>query len=155
MDENILSFRRYLHPMDCFINVLQVFGMLDVLCRNILRISSSRRVTGFTKEEIEGILILITGYNFNFTSDNYVNFENELSTIPLNYGVLVGKDNHVFIISRNSIGKLILIEPQLNYFGPYENYRYLIYSSTGMYYLLLKSSVKLTLEQIKSLGFNV
>lgn len=156
IDENILSFKRYLNsPMDCFINALQLFGMLDILCANILRISSAGRVTGFTKEEIEGILILLTGYNFDFTSDNYVNFENELSTIPLNYGVLAGKDNHVFIIARNSSGQLILIDPQLNYFGYYENSRHLIYSPTGMYYLLLKSSVKLTLEQIRSLGFNV
>lgn len=154
MDENILSFRRYLDsPMDCFINALQVFGFLDVLCANILRISSTGRVIGFTKEEIERILILITGYNFDFTSDNFYNFENELNTIPLNYGVLAGNEKHIFIIARNLSGQLIVIDPQLNYFGPYENYRHLLYNPTGIFYLLLKSSEKLTLDQIRSLGF--
>lgn len=158
IDENILSFRRYLNsPMDCFINALQVFGLLDVLCANIMRISSVGRQSGFSKEDMEGILILLTGYNFNFSSDNFVKFENELMTIPVNYGVLAGWDGpsgkHVFIIARNSIGELILIDPQINYLGKYENYRNSIYSPTRIFYLLLKSTEKLTPDQIKSLGF--
>ena len=160
IDQNILSFKRYLNsPMDCFINALQVFGLLDSLCANIMRISSAGRLSGFRKEEIEAVLILITGYNFDFTSDNFVKFENTITTIPINYGVLAGwkepSGSHVFVIARNSIGQLFLIDPQINYFGIYENSRHLIYNPTRIFYLLLKSTEKLTQEQIRSLGFNI
>lgn len=160
-DENILSFRRYLNsPNDCFINALQVFGLLDTKCANIMRISSTGRITGFSKEEIEAVCILLTSFNYDFIySNNYAEFEQKIITsIPVNYGVLAGYSGsnvagHVFIIARNSSGEIILIDPQINYLGNYLNVRNLIYGPGRNYYLLFESSEKLTPDQIRSLGF--
>jgi hypothetical protein len=162
IDQNILGFRRYLNSsMDCFINAFQVFGLLDTLCANILRISSTGRMSGFTKEEIEGICILLTGLNFDFiNSSSYAEFEQVITTsIPPNYGVLAGYSggggpSHVFIIARNSSGEIILIDPQLDYLGKYGDARHLIYAPGRNYYLLFQSPERLTPVQIRSLGFN-
>lgn len=159
LDQNIIGFRRYLNsPMDCFINALQVFGLLDTLCANIMRISSAGRITGFTKEQIEGVCILLTGgLNFDFIgSSNYAHFEEIImTTIPPNHGVLAGYSGHVFIIARKSSGEIILIDPQLDYLGDYMSARHIIYSPDRNYFLLFQSSEKLTQEQIRSLGFNI
>lgn len=162
LDENIRGFIRYLKsPNDCFINALQVFGLLDTLCANIMRISSTGRVTGFTKEEIEAVCILLTGFNFDFiNSSDYNQFEQTIaSSIRPNYGVLAGYSDsfskHVFIIAISSSGEIILIDPQLNYLGNYIDARNSIYAPGRSYYLLFQSSQKLTPDQIRSLGFNV
>lgn len=158
LDQNIIGFRRYLNsPMDCFINALQVFGLLDTICANIIRISSAGRKTGFTKEEIEGVCIILTGLNFDFIgSNNYAHFEHIIMTsIPPNHGVLAGYSGHVFIIARNSSGEIILIDPQLDYLGNYLSARHLIYAPGRNYFLLFQSSEKLTQDQIRSLGFNI
>lgn len=159
LDENITGFTRYLSsPNDCFINALQVFGLLNTSCANIMRISSTGRI-GFTKEEIEAVCILLTGLNFDFiNSSDYNKFEQTISSIPPNYGVLAGYSDaftkHVFIVARNSSGEIILIDPQLNYLGKYEDARHLIYAPGRNYYLLFQSPNKLTPDQIRSLGFN-
>jgi hypothetical protein len=157
LDNNILSFRRYINSgMDCFINALQVFGLLDEMCANIMRISSAGRVSGFSKEEIEAILILLTGYNFDFTSsENFAEFESMLTHIQPNFGILAGYSGHVFVIARNSLGELILIDPQLGYLGNYEAAKHLINKPGRKYYILFQSLVKLTPDQLRSLGFVV
>lgn len=170
-DENILSFRRYLNsPMDCFINALQVFGALDEKCSNIMRISAAGK-TGFSREEMEKIFTFLTNNNFEFKLINDFNeFENELiSKITNNHGAFVGYSSpgvsykfvvaempsvgHVFIIAKNSDGVLILIDPQINYLGPYENVRNLIYSLNRNYHILFNSLEKFTPQQMRSLGF--
>jgi len=155
LDSNILSFKRYIHSdMDCFINALQVFGLLNDICANIMRISSAGRASGFTKEEIELILILLTGFNHDFTSsENFTEFEHMLTYIHPSFGILAGYSRHVFVIARNSLGELILIDPQLEYLGNYEAAKYLINKPGREYYILFQSRVKLTQDQLRSLGF--
>jgi hypothetical protein len=52
-DENLLTFDRvFPAPMDCFINALQLMGVLNPLTANIMRVSTLG-VTGFTKPQIE------------------------------------------------------------------------------------------------------
>jgi len=67
-DNFITEFKRVVpKPSDCFINALQLAGLIDSLNANIMRVSSAGS-TGFTKEAIEKIFILIKNYNFDFKS---------------------------------------------------------------------------------------
>lgn len=67
-DNFITEFQRLVpRPADCFINALQLAGLINSLNANIMRISSAGS-TGFTKEAIEKIFILIKNYNFDFKS---------------------------------------------------------------------------------------
>jgi hypothetical protein len=60
-DDNIRGFERLVYKRnDCFINAIQLFGALDTVNANILRISSAGD-TGFTEEQIERIFILKLG----------------------------------------------------------------------------------------------
>lgn len=158
-DKNIMSFRRVLNsPMDCFINALQVFGLLDETCANIMRISSAGRSTGFQKEEVEKIFILLTGYNYDFNNTNNYNlFEAQLKFVQPNYGVIAGYSGigtgHIFIIARSSNGELYYIDPQIGKFALYNESKYLIESQGRNYHLLFHSNEKLTIEQLRFIGF--
>jgi len=67
-DNFITEFKRAVpKPADCFINALQLAGLIDSLNANIMRVSSAGS-TGFTKEAIEKIFILIKNHNFDFKS---------------------------------------------------------------------------------------
>lgn len=66
-DINIMNFKRYLHsPRDCVINALQIFGILDVISANVMRMFTVN--TDIQKEEIEKIFVLTFGNNFEFKS---------------------------------------------------------------------------------------
>jgi hypothetical protein len=67
-DNFITEFQRLVpKPADCFINALQLAGLINSLNANIMRISSAGS-TGFTKEDIEKTFILIKNHNFDFKS---------------------------------------------------------------------------------------
>uniref|UniRef100_A0A6C0HQ92 Uncharacterized protein n=1 Tax=viral metagenome TaxID=1070528 RepID=A0A6C0HQ92_9ZZZZ len=67
-DNFITEFKRAVpKPADCFINALQLAGLIDSLNANIMRVSSAGS-TGFSKESIEKIFILIKNHNFDFKS---------------------------------------------------------------------------------------
>jgi hypothetical protein len=67
-DNFITEFKRAVpKPADCFINALQLAGLIDSLNANIMRVSSAG-TTGFTKEAIEKIFILLKRHNFDFKS---------------------------------------------------------------------------------------
>jgi hypothetical protein len=72
-DNFISEFQRSVPtPKDCFINALQLTGLIDSLNANIMRVSSAG-ITGFTKEAIEKVFILIKKYNFDFKSTKNFN----------------------------------------------------------------------------------
>jgi len=63
---NITNFTRdFSSPMDCFINALQMFGVLDPYSANLMRISTIG-TNGFTKEQIEWSFMYRYNHNFNF-----------------------------------------------------------------------------------------
>jgi hypothetical protein len=65
-----------------------------------------------------------------------------------------GQNNsHIFIIARDLNNEMILIDPQLHYLDSYEKAKDLIQEENRNYVLLFQSSVKLTNEQIRFLGF--
>jgi hypothetical protein len=154
-DEQIINFKRLIaKPNDCFINAMQIMGMLDILGGNILRISCAGS-QGFTKEQIEKIFILHTGHNHDFVLMNYNDFVN---TIQLNlqpgYVSLGGYEGHVFIVGRYLNGTIVYIDPQLNticnLMDP-ECEKYLKVSNK--YYLMFHSTQMMTENQLMKLGF--
>jgi hypothetical protein len=158
-DENITGFKRFIHsPMDCFINALQLFGLLDSLNANLLRISSAGR-TGFSKEEIEMIFILFKGNNFDFKStNNYNEFSQSIvSLLHPGYAVFAGYTGHVFIIARTSNNAIIYIDPQIPVICDLSisECETLIQTPDNIYYLLFNSQQLLTTDQIRTLGIQI
>jgi len=151
-DVNLFSFNRLFNaPMDCFINALQLMGVLNLLSANIMRISTLG-VTGFTKEQIEIIFSYVYGTNFEFKeTSNYQEWSQWIAQYLMpGYAVFSGFTGHVFIIARSTNGTLYYIDPQLNLFCDLSNTScesYLRDKST--WYLLFNSREKLTLEQEK------
>ena len=120
-DENIRSFNRIImSPMDCFINALQIIGILDQRTADIIRISTSGMV-GFNEKQIELIFMYTLKKNFHFKK--YYLYATWLSEITQNmrpgtcvfagYRMIDGA-GHVFLIARRLDGIIVYIDPQLN-----------------------------------------
>jgi hypothetical protein len=154
-DEQIRNFKRLIaQPKDCFINAMQIMGMLDVLGGNILRISCAGN-QGFFKEQIEKIFILHTEHNHDFVSMNYDEFVNTIvNQLQPGYVTLGGYEGHVFIVGRYLNGTIVYIDPQLNticdLMDP-ECEKYLKVSNK--YYLMFHSKQTMTETQLIKLGF--
>lgn len=164
-DNNISNFYRGINsPMDCFINALQLIGVLNNSCSNYMRISSAGQ-SGFTKEQIEKIFILFDGFNYEFDRTPDSNqFNIQVNNINPNECILAGYStpsfSHVFIIARNQNGVLIVLDPQQLFQGgiiEYSNYiQFMPQPSFGVYYhILFKSSTKITDIQARAIGFVV
>jgi hypothetical protein len=158
-DEQILGFKRISPtPMDCFINALQILGVIDNITANIMRISSAGK-TGFTSEEIEKIFIYLSGHNHDFKSTGSPQEFSEWIAKNLLPGYVVfagheGGNNHVYLIGRELGGKLLYIDPQVGILcdlSTEECQGYLI--NNRVYRLLFNSVEKLSPGQLTQLGF--
>lgn len=165
-DENIVGFNRHIaSPMDCFINALQIIGLLDNLTANVMRISSSGR-TGFAKEEIESIFLLWKGTNFDFKNDTDYNrfsrtiFENLQPghVCFCGYSVTVTNESfsHVFLIGRYANGTLVYIDPQIPTICDLNTQECQnLIQNKSLYYILYNSTDVLTTDIIQQLGFTI
>ena len=161
-DAQIIGFRTVIpiSPMDCFINVLQILGYLDSKTSNILRISSAGR-TGFSQEEIEKIFIMLEGYNFDFKSTSSpAEFSEWISThLKPGHVVFAGYEsliNHVYLIGRLVNGVIVYIDPQAGIVCDLNSAHCIQYiSQKPILKLLFHSSIKLTPDNLKTIGFNV
>lgn len=160
-NEQIVSFNRGIQsPMDCFINALQLLGIINNLTANIMRLSSVGRV-GFTQEEIEKIFILITGHNHDFkATPSSHEFSKWISTfLPPGNVVFAGHEGqskHVYLIGRATDGRIVYIDPQLGSICDLSLEECQKYISTNkLFRLMFNSSSKLTSDQLRTLGFSV
>jgi len=114
-NESITKFGRHFQsPNDCFINALELFGILDVKSANLMRISSAGQ-SGFSKSQIEIIFIYILGNNFDFKpTNNYDEFASWIHTLlHPGFAVLGGYKGHVFLIAKLADNTIIYIDPQI------------------------------------------
>lgn len=160
-DEQLLSFNRAVpSPMDCFINALQILGVVNSITANIMRISSSGRI-GFSKEEIETIFVMLTGYNHDFKStESFEEFSQWIGKLLLPGHVVFagyeGNTKHVYLIGRRIDGMLVYIDPQVGIvcdLSTKECQGYLV--NNKIYRLMFNSAEKLSLEQLRQIGFVV
>jgi hypothetical protein len=167
-NENVEKFQRVIKSKtDCFINTLQLFGLLDTVTANIFRIPKPLRTYFFPKEEIEQIFILLKGNNFTFkATDDFDVFANTIKTNlkPGNgvfagytgdYGEDIGYSGHVFILACNAEGNIYYIEPQLPVICEINSCIDLIKKPNFTYYLLFNSVEKLTDVQLRQVGFEL
>ena len=158
-DEQLQSFNRALPtPMDCFINALQILGVVNNITANIMRISSAGK-TGFTTEEIEKVFILLSGHNHDFKPTGSSREFSEWITINLLPGHVVfaghqGNINHVYLIGRQVNGTIVYIDPQVGIFCDLSKEECQAYLTNNKVYRLMFNSVdKLNPEQLRLLGF--
>lgn len=158
-DYNIQNFSRHFSsPMDCFINALQLYGAIDEMCANLMRISGVGR-KGFSKEELEIIFMYITGYNYDFkTTTNYDDFVKQIeNNILPGHAVFSGYQDiyegksisHVFIIAKTSDNKIVYIDPQIPIICDVEMCQNLYLRQHQTWYLLFNSTIKLNNFQIQ------
>ena len=160
-NEQIASFSRNIQsPMDCFINALQLLGVINHLTANIMRISSAGK-TGFLQEEIEKIFILITGHNHDFrAAPSSEDFSRWISTyLPPGHVVFAGhqgSSNHVYLIGRTLDGRISYIDPQLGTICDLQSEECQKFiSDNTLFRLMFNSSTKLTSDQLRTLGFTI
>lgn len=160
-DENILKFNRTVQsPMDCFINTIELLGIIPSLTANIMRISSAGR-TGFTKDEIEKIFILITGCNHDFKGTNSsLEFSEWISRhLPPGHVVFTGYEGdtrHVFLIGRKVNGVIVYIDPQIGLICDLSDegcQKYI--ANKHIFRLLFHSTDRLNSDQLKLIGLSV
>jgi hypothetical protein len=155
-DNNITSFKRFIKsPMDCFINALQLMGLIDTMQSNMLRISAGN--VGFSKEQIEKIFILQKGNNFTFKpTKNYIEFAETIkNNLKPGHAVFAGYTGHVFILARFIDGRIMFIDPQINTFCDVEKCENNIKNKGDEYFLLFNSEEKLNNSQLETLGFKI
>jgi len=161
-DQNFCNFKRYLNsPRDCFVNAMQIMGLIDTNAANLLRISSAGRVSGFSGEEIASIFILYTNYFFIFREmANWNAFGQQVMKISPGTVTLGGyRKNgvgHVFLIGKTTQNKMIYIDPQIQNNtlcfldeAQCENH----IKNMDKYYLLYRNDIPLTPQQLMALGF--
>lgn len=153
-DINIMNFKRCLHsPRDCVINALQIFGILDVISANIMRISIGN--SNIEKAQIEQIFVLTFGNNFEFKSTIYFDefILNVYNLLKLGNGVFAGYNGHVFILARLTTGDVIIIDPSLHLMCDVRLMNEYLKNCPKPYFLLFNSNTKLTQEQLCHMGF--
>lgn len=147
-----------LSPKDCFINILQLLGFLDENSANIMRISAAGR-TGFTKEEIEKVFILLLRYNFEFVSiKDYWTWLGLASVIKPGEVAFVGAGNadggsHVFLIGKSHDLSLFIIDPTVNKYckiGEPCQLEFLPPTTTSLY-ILKHSELQIPLEDLQKI----
>jgi len=153
-DINIMNFKRYLHsPRDCVINALQIFGILDVISANVMRMFTVN--TNIQKEQIEHIFVLTFGNNFEFKSTSCFNeFTLNINNLlkPGN-GVFAGYLGHVFILARLTNGDIIFIDPSLHQMCDVRLMNEYLENCPKPYFLLFNSNKRLSDEQLSHMGF--
>jgi hypothetical protein len=160
-NEQIASFSRNIQsPMDCFINALQLLGVINNVTANIMRISSAGR-NGFSQEEIEKIFILLTGHNHDFkAAPSSADFARWISMyLPPGNVVFAGHEgqsNHVYLIGRTVDGRISYIDPQLGTICDLSSQEcQKLISNNALFRLMFNSTSKLTSDQLHTLGFTI
>lgn len=158
-DEQLLGFKRTAPtPMDCFINALQIIGVIDNITANIMRLSSAGK-SGFTSEEIEKIFIFLSGHNHDFKATGSSQEFSEWISKNLVPGHVVfagheGGNNHVYLIGRTIDATIVYIDPQLGILCDLSSEECQGYLKNNRVYRLMFNSVeKLSPEQLRFLGF--
>lgn len=160
-DQNFCNFKRFLNsPMDCFVNAMQIMGMLNTNAANLLRISCVG-VSGFSQEQIASIFILYTNFFFLFREmAGWDAFGQQIMKISPGYVTLGGYHKngtgHVFLIGKTTQNKMIYIDPQIQnntlcflHEAQCEN----LIKNMDKYYLLYRNDIQLTPQQRMGLGF--
>jgi hypothetical protein len=157
-DDSINSFQRVIaSPMDCFINAMQIIGIINNISANLMRISSAG-VTGFSKEQIESIFLLVLKRNVEFkSSDNFQEFSSTIySTLMPNHVCFCGYTGHVFLIGRRANGTIVYIDPQVNQLCNLDDPTCQAYvRDKPRYFILFNSDHVIPDENIRQLGLNV
>jgi len=157
-DDNINGFQRVIaSPMDCFINAMQIIGIINNISANLMRISSAG-VTGFSKEQIESIFLLVLRRNVEFKSS--ANFHEFSSTIHSRlwpgYVCFCGYSGHVFLIGRKADGTIIYIDPQVNQLCNLDDLTCQAFvRDKSRYFILFNSEHLIPDENIRQLGLSV
>lgn len=165
-DTQIEEFNRTVNvEMDCVISALQIFGILNSSCANILRLSFAGRI-GFNIEQIESIFIYLNGFNYCFIPyDSFTIFRDIIQRkLQPGYAYFVGYNtitpdlrsfSHVLIIARYLDGRFVIIDPQLipEKIAPLNDEvttKYLLFPSNHTrYYILHNSTTRLDINQLE------
>lgn len=156
-DERIQSFKRFIKsPRDCFINAMQLMGMIDIFSANVLRISFAGEL-GFKKEQIELIFTLKTSKPFKFYQMNYEKFYDTIkNNLEAGKVVFAGYTGHVFLIGKTHNGDIVYIDPQTE-IGicnlSDENCEKLI-QNKGDYFLMYHTETELSKDELRKLGIH-
>ena len=156
-DERIQNFKRFVKsPRDCFINAMQLMGMIDIFSANILRISFAGEL-GFKKEQIELIFTLKTSKPFKFYQMNYEKFYDTIKNkLEAGNVVFAGYTGHVFLIGKIQNGDIVYIDPQTEIGICYlsdENCEKLI-QNKGDYFLMYHTETLLSKDELRKLGIH-
>lgn len=158
-DDDINKFQRlFSTPNDCVITAMQIIGMLDNLTGNLLRIALAGNATLY-KDQIEKIFILYTGKFFDFTPtydfDEFLNYLRE-NVDPGNV-VFAGYSGHAFLIGRTTDKTLVYIDPSVsaNCDLELEECNKLISGNRAPWFLLHNSERKLSIEELRNMGFTI
>ena len=156
-DERIQNFKRFVKsPRDCFINAMQLMGMIDTTAANILRISFAGEL-GFKKEQIELIFTLKTSKPFKFYQMNYEKFSDTIKNkLEAGNVVFAGYTGHVFLIGKIRNGDIVYIDPQTEIGICYlsdENCEKLI-QNKGDYFLMYHTETLLSKDELRKLGIH-
>jgi len=157
-DERIQNFKRFVKsPRDCFINAMQLMGMIDTTAANILRISFAGEL-GFKKEQIELIFTLKTSKPFKFYQMNYEKFSDTIKNkLEAGNVVFAGYTGHVFLIGKTYNGDILYIDPQTEV-GicnlSDENCEKLIQNKSD-YFLMYHTDTELSKDELRKLGIHI
>ena len=160
-DSKLLEFKRHVNSsMDCFINALQIFGLIRSECANIMRLAAGE--FGSTKKAMETIFVYLTGLNHCFRKiRNFDEFRRTIMGVLTAPGkaVFVGYDiegnKHVFIIAKKISGEYCIIDPQVipGNIAPLDHDGSIRYLGAGIpgsvYYILTQSETALNADQIE------
>jgi hypothetical protein len=157
-DASINGFQRMVaSPMDCFINALQIIGIINNISANLMRISSAG-VTGFSKEQIESIFLLVLKRNVEFKSTTDFDEFFAMIRANLNTGFVCfcGYTGHVFLIGKKTDGTIVYIDPQVSQLCNLDDPACQAYvRDKDRYFILFNSDRIIPDENIRQLGFNI
>jgi len=157
-DEKIQNFKRFVKaPSDCFINAMQLMGMIDNTAANILRISYAGEI-GFEKEQIELIFTLKTSKSFKFYKMDYEIFSNTIKDkLKAGHVVFAGFTGHVFLIGKTYNGDILYIDPhtEVGICNLSDENCEKIIQNRDNYYLMYHTDTELSKDELRKLGFHI
>jgi len=157
-DERIQNFKRFVKsPRDCFINAMQLMGMIDTTAANILRISFAGEL-GFKKEQIELIFTLKTSKPFKFYQMNYEKFSDTIKNkLEAGNVVFAGYTGHVFLIGKTYNGDILYIDPQteVGICNLSDEKCEKIIQNKDDYFLMYHTDTELSKDELRKLGIHI
>jgi hypothetical protein len=113
----LLQFQRSVNSgTDCFTTALQIFGLIQPVSADIMRLAYQNKQV--EQSAMESVFIYLTRFNFCFQEfSSFRDFAVILDQVPKGKAVFAGyKVNgtgHVFIIYRKLLGQYAIIDPQV------------------------------------------